>query len=78
MVASCGFTIIAFSDSFFDDQLIIMTENRSDPLSMDMNVRLSSNSSNEINLSSKTLGGLKLISIDINSIRTGPSSTHKK
>ena len=58
-----------FLDSFFDDQLNLMTQNRFDPLSKDKNVRLSSNSSKEINSSNKTLGGLKLISIDINSIR---------
>ena len=29
-----------FSDSFFDDQLNLMTENRFDPLSKDKNVRL--------------------------------------
>ena len=58
-----------FSDSFFDDQVNLMTDNRFGPLSMDKNVRLSSNSSKETNFSSKTLGGLKLISININSIR---------
>ena len=58
-----------FSDSFFDDQLNLMTPNRFDPLSKDRNVRLSSNSSKETNSSNKTLGGLKLISININSIR---------
>ena len=46
-----------------------MTDNRSEPLSMDKNVRLTSNSSKETYLSSKTLGGLKLISISIDSIR---------
>ena len=46
-----------------------MTQNRFDPLSKDRNVRLSSNSSKETNCSNKTLGGLKLISININSIR---------
>ena len=58
-----------FSDSFFDDQLNLMTQNRFDPLSKDKNVRLSSNSSKETNSSNKTLGGLNLISININSIR---------
>ena len=58
-----------FSDSFFDDQLNLMTQNRFDPLSKDKNVRLSSKSSKETNFSNKTLGGLKLISININSIR---------
>ena len=58
-----------FSDSCFDDQLNLMTQNRFDPLSKDRNVRLSSNSSKETNSSNKTLGGLKLISININSIR---------
>ena len=58
-----------FSDSFFDDQLNLMTQNRFDPLSKDKNVRLSSKSSKETNSSNKTLGGLKLISININSIR---------
>ena len=46
-----------------------MTDNRLESLSMDKNVRLFSNSSKETNFSSKTLGGLKLISININSIR---------
>ena len=46
-----------------------MTQNRFDLLSKDKNVRLSSNSSKETNSSNKTLGGLKLISININSIR---------
>ena len=46
-----------------------MTQNRFDPLSKDKNVRLSSNSSKETNSSNKTLGGLKLTSININSIR---------
>ena len=45
-----------------------MTENRFDLSSKDKNVRLS-NSSKETNFSSKALGGLKLISININSIR---------
>ena len=45
-----------------------MTQNRFDPLSKDKNVRLSSNSSKETNSSNKTLGGLKLTSININSI----------
>ena len=58
-----------FLDSFFDDQLNLMTENRFDPLSKDNDVRLSSNSSKETNYSNKTLGRLKLISIYINSIR---------
>ena len=58
-----------FSDSFFDDQLNLMTQNRFDPLSKDKNVGLSSKSSKETNSSNKTLGGLKLISININSIR---------
>ena len=58
-----------FSASFFDDQLNLMTQNRFDPLSKDRNVRPSSNSSKETNSSNKTLGGLKLISIRINSIR---------
>ena len=58
-----------FSESFFDDQLNLMTENRFDPLPKDNNVRLSSNSSTETNFSNKTLGGLKLISKNINSIR---------
>ena len=57
------------SDSFFDDQLNLLTENRFDPLSKDDNVRLSSNSSKETNFSNKTFGGLKLISIHIDSIR---------
>ena len=38
-------------------------------MSKDKNVRLLSNSSKETNSSNKTLGGLKLISININSIR---------
>ena len=46
-----------------------MTQNRFDPLSKDKNVRLSSNSSKETNSSNKMLGGLKLTSININSIR---------
>ena len=46
-----------------------MTQNRFDSLSKDKNVRLSSNSSKETNSSNKTLGGMKLISININSIR---------
>ena len=46
-----------------------MTENRFDPLLRDKNVRLSSNSSKETNFNNKSLGGLKLISININSIR---------
>ena len=50
-------------------QMNLMTQNRFDPLSKDRNVRLSSNSSEETNYSNKTLGGLKLISININSIR---------
>ena len=62
-------TLFKFTDYFFDDQLNLMTQNRFDPLSKDMNVRLSSNSSNETNCSNKTLGGLKLISINVNSIR---------
>ena len=36
---------------------------------MDKNVRLSSNNFKETTFSSKTLGGLKLITININSIR---------
>ena len=51
-----------FSVSFFDNQL-----NRFDPSLMDKNVRLSSNSSKERNFSSKILGGLELISVNINS-----------
>ena len=62
-------TFSFFSDSFFDDQLNLMTHNRFDPLSKDRNVRFSSNSSKETNSSNKTLGGLKLIGININSIR---------
>ena len=58
-----------FSDSFFDDQLNLMTQNRFDPLSKDKNIGLSSKSSKETNPSNKTLDGLKLISININSIR---------
>ena len=46
-----------------------MTQNRFDPLSKDKNVRLSSNSSKETNSRNKMLGGLKLTSININSIR---------
>ena len=49
--------------------LNLVTENRFDLSSKDKNVRLLSNSSKETNFSSKTLGGLKLISININSIR---------
>ena len=63
------FIFFNFSDSFFDNQLNLMTENRFDPLSKDNNVRLSSNSSKVTNFSNTTLGGLKLISININSIR---------
>ena len=53
-----------FSDSFFDDQLNLMTQNRFDPLSKDRCVMRSSNSSKETNSSNKMLGGLKLISIN--------------
>ena len=63
----CDFFI--FSDSFSDDQLNLTTENRFDPLSKDNNVRLSSNSAKDSNFSNKTLGGLKIISININSIK---------
>ena len=49
-----------------------MTEDRFDPLSMDKNVRLSSNSSKETNFSNKTLGGYKLISINtVKILKTG-------
>ena len=58
-----------FSDSFFDDRLNLMTDNRTEPLSIDKNVRLSSKGSKETNFSSKTHGGLKPISININNIR---------
>ena len=58
-----------FSYSCFDDQLTLMTENRFDFLSADNNVRLSANNFKETNFSSKTLGMLKLVSININSIR---------
>ena len=61
-------TFFNFSDSFFD-QLNLRTENRFDPLSKDRNVRLLSNNSKETNFSTKTLGGLKLTSINMNSIR---------
>ena len=53
----CDFFI--FSDSFSDD-----------PLSKDNNVRLSSNSAKDSNFSNKTLGGLKIISININNIKS--------
>ena len=46
-----------------------MTDNRFEPLLMDKNFRLSSNSSKETNSSSRAFGGLKLISMNINSIR---------
>ena len=57
-----------FNFSDFDDQLNLMTQNRFDPLLKVRNVRLSSNSSKETNSSKKTLGGLKLIGININRI----------
>ena len=57
-----------FLDRFFDDQLNLMSEIRFDPLSQDKNVRLSSNSSKKTNFINNTLGGLTLISININNI----------
>ena len=52
-----GFVLIKcdffnFSHSFFDDQLNLMSENRFDPLSMEKNDRLSSNSSKETKIDS--------------------------
>ena len=47
-----------------------MSQDRFDPLSKAKNVRLSSNSSKDTSSSNKTLGGLKLISININSIKS--------
>ena len=47
----------------------LRTENGFNPLSKDRNVRFLLNNSKETNFSSKALGGLKLTSININSIR---------
>ena len=52
-----------FSDSFFDDQLNLMNRNRFDPLTKGKNDGISSNRTNQTN----SLGGLKFISLNINS-----------
>ena len=54
-----------FSDSFFVDQLNLMNRNRFDPLTKGKNDGISSNRTNQTN----SLGGLKFISLNINSIR---------
>ena len=54
-----------FSDSFFVDQLNLMNRNRFDPLTKGKNDGISSNRMNQSN----SLGGLKFISLNINSIR---------
>ena len=54
-----------FSDSFFVDQLNLMNRNRFDPLTKGKNEGISSNRTNQTN----SLGGLKFISLNINSIR---------
>ena len=57
--------ILNFSDSFFVDQLNLMKRNRFDPLTKGKNDGISSNRTNQTN----SLGGLKFISLNINSIR---------
>ena len=54
-----------FSDSFFVDQLNLMNRNRFDPLTKGKNDGISSNRTNQTN----SLGGLKFISLNIDSIR---------
>ena len=54
-----------FSDSFFVDQLNKMNRNTFDPLTKENNDGISSNCTNQTN----SLGGLKFISLNINSIR---------
>ena len=54
-----------FSDSLFVDQLNLMNGNRFDPLTKGKNDGISSNCTNQTN----SLGGLKFISLNINSIR---------
>ena len=58
--------IFNFSDSFFVDQLNLVNQNRSDPLTKEnKNDGISSNRTNQTN----SLGGLKFVSLNINSIR---------
>ena len=54
-----------FSDSFFVDQLNLMNRNIFDPLTKEKNDRISSTRTNQTN----SLGGLKFISLNINSFR---------
>ena len=54
-----------FSDSFFVDQLNLMNRNRFDTIIKGKNDRISSNRTNQTN----SHGGLKFISLNINSIR---------
>ena len=54
-----------FSDSFFDDQLNLESQNRFDPLTKEKKTRSSSNGTNENNF----ISGLKFVSMNINSIR---------
>ena len=54
-----------FSDSFFVDQLNLMNRNRFDPLTKGKNDGISSKRTNQ----TTSLGGLKFISLNINSIR---------
>ena len=54
-----------FSDSFFDDQLNLETQNRFDPLSNEKKTGSSSFGTSKNNF----IGGLKFVSININSIR---------
>ena len=54
-----------FSDSFFVDQLNLMNRNRFDPLTKGKNDGILSKRTNQTN----SLGGLKFISLNINSIR---------
>ena len=63
IIPKCEF--FNFSDSFFVDQLNLVIRNRFDPLTKGKNDGISSNRTNQTN----SLGGLKFISLNINSIR---------